>query len=76
MGHSHPNPLIDTREYEVEFPDGSINVLMVDAIAEAMYSQVNEQGQSNAVLSEIVDHQKDGMALEIDDSFNLGTGQC
>jgi hypothetical protein len=27
-------------------------------------------------LSEIVDHQKDGMALEIDDSFNLGTGQC
>jgi hypothetical protein len=75
-GHSHPNPLINTREYEVEFPDDSIDVLMVDAIAEAMYSQVDEQGWSYAVLSKIVDHWKDGTALEIDDSFNPGTSQC
>jgi hypothetical protein len=27
-------------------------------------------------LSKIVDHQKDGSALEIDDSVNPGTGQC
>jgi hypothetical protein len=52
VGHSHPNPLLDTREYEVEFPDGSINVLLVDVIAEAMYSPVNEQGWSYAVLSD------------------------
>jgi hypothetical protein len=64
------------REYEVEFPDGFIDVLMVDVIAEAMYLQVNEQGWSYAVLSKIVDHQKDGSALEIDDSVNPGTGQC
>jgi hypothetical protein len=72
VGCSHLNPLLDTREYEVEFPDGSINVLMVNVIAEAMYSRVDDQGQSYAILSNIVDHWKDGMALAIDNSSIQG----
>jgi hypothetical protein len=37
IGHSHPNPLLDMREYEVEFLDGSIDVLTANVIAEVMY---------------------------------------
>jgi hypothetical protein len=40
-----------------------------------MYLQFDEQGRSYAILSEIVDHQKDGTAVAVDDSFNPGTGQ-
>jgi hypothetical protein len=43
-GCLHPNLMLDMREYKVEFPNGSINVLITNAIAEAMYSQVDEQG--------------------------------
>ena len=75
VGRSNTNPLLDSREYEVEFPDGSIDVLMANAIAEALYSQVDDEGWSYAVLSGIVDHKKDGTALLADDAFIQGTGQ-
>jgi hypothetical protein len=68
------NPLLDTREYEVEFPDGSIDVLTANAIAESLYSQVNKEGGSYSILSEIVDHHtKDGNAISGDDAKILGT---
>ncbi len=73
VGRSNPNPLLDSREYEVEFPDGSIDVLTANAIAESMYSQVDQEGNSFSVLSEISDHRKDGNAVSIDDSFIPGT---
>ena len=57
------NPLLDTREYEVEFPDGSIDILSTNTIAENLYSQVDQEGNSYAVLSGIVDHRKDNSAV-------------
>jgi hypothetical protein len=50
------NPLLDTRENEVKFPDGSIDVLTANAIAESLYSQGDEEGRSYLILSGIVDH--------------------
>ena len=73
VGRSNTNPLLDTREYEVEFPDGSIDVLTVNAIAESLYSQVDDEGRSYSVLSEIVDHRSDGNAISSDDAKIPGT---
>ena len=73
IGRSNNNPLLDTREYEVEFPDGSVDVLTANTIAEALYSQVDDEGRTYAVLSGIVDHRKDGSAVALDDSFMPGT---
>ena len=67
MGRSNNN------EYEVEFPDGSVDVLTANTIAEALYSQVDDKGKTYAVLSGIVDHRKDGSAVAIDDSYMPGT---
>jgi hypothetical protein len=75
VGRSNTNPLLDTREYEVEFPDGSIDVLTANAIAESLYSQVDEEGRSYAVLSTIVDHRKDGNAVAGDDAMIPGTNR-
>ena len=75
VGRSNPNPLLDTREYEVEFPDGSAEILTANAIAEALYSQVDEEGRRYAILSEIVDDRKDGNAVSGDEAFIPGTNR-
>jgi hypothetical protein len=59
IGRRNPNPLMDTREYEVVFPDGSLGSYMANIIAENIYSQVNEEGNNFALLSEIIDHEQD-----------------
>lgn len=74
-GVSHSNPLLDTREYEVEFPDGSIDVLTANAIAENLYSQVDEHGRTFLAMRSILDHRKDGTAVAADDSFIPGTNK-
>ena len=38
-GKSHLNPILDTRTYEVEFPDGEVNEYSANVIAENMWSQ-------------------------------------
>jgi hypothetical protein len=69
-------PMLDTRMYEVEFPDGSMEVVMANLIAENLYSQVDAEGNSFSVIKEIIDHCKDGHALLKDDGFLITkTGQ-
>jgi hypothetical protein len=74
VGLRNANPLRDTREYEVEFPDGSTDALMANLIAENMFSQIDSEGRSYAILKEIVDHRTNGHALSIDDGFFIGKG--
>ncbi|KAI2511643.1 Reverse transcriptase (RNA-dependent DNA polymerase) [Fragilaria crotonensis] len=69
IGQRHANPLLDSRLYEVEFPDGSTEAITANLIAENMLSQVDDEGRSYAVMSEIVDHRTNGHALSKDDGF-------
>jgi hypothetical protein len=74
VDHLNMNPLLDTREYKVEqFSDGSIDLLTANAITESLYSQVDKEGRSYSILSEIVDHCKDGNAISDDDAKIPGT---
>lgn len=75
LGVSNANPILDTREYEVEFPDGSVDVLTANLIAESMYAQVDEEGQTYAIISEILDHRKDSSATSPDDAKIPGTNR-
>jgi len=43
LGTRNKNPILDTREYEVQFADGTTDVLSANIIAEAMYSQCDEE---------------------------------
>jgi len=69
VGRRHHNPMLDKREYEVEFPDGAVDTFTANLIAENMYSQVDADGRSYALLSEIIDHKSDGSAVRKDDGF-------
>ena len=69
IGRSHPNPLFDTREYEIEFTDGSKEKYQANVIAENMFAQVDDEGHQYLLLQEITDHRKDNSAVPISDGF-------
>jgi hypothetical protein len=72
VGTRHSNPILDTREYEVELPDGSINVYAANIIAENMYAQIDHEGCEFLLMKEITDHKVDGNAVCKDDGFTTG----
>jgi hypothetical protein len=69
IGIRNDNPLLDTRQYEVELPDGSVEVYTSNILAENLYSQVDEEGRTFRLIEEIVDHRSDGNAIRKDDGF-------
>jgi len=69
MGRRNRNPLLDSRLYEVEFPDGSTDAFTANIIAENMFSQVDDEGLAYSILDEVVDHRTNGHALSKDDGY-------
>jgi hypothetical protein len=56
IGRAHSNPLLDTREYEVEYADGERETLTANILAENILAQVDEDGHRQLLLDEIVEH--------------------
>ena len=69
VGKRHSNPILDTRMYEVEFLDGSTDVMTTNLMAENLYSQVDKEGEIYMVMKEILDHWKTAAAIKPDDGF-------
>jgi hypothetical protein len=69
IGKRNANPILDTREYEVEMPNGSVAEYVANVIAENLYSQVDSEGRQFLILSEITDHSKDASAISKDQGF-------
>ena len=72
---AHNNPLFDTREYDIEFTDGSIEKYAANIISENMFAQVDDEGIENIIMKDIVDHKKDHIAIPISEgksrSYNI-----
>jgi hypothetical protein len=69
IGRAHTNPLFDTREYVIEFTDGSTENYFANVIAECMYAQVDAEGNQFQLLYEITNHRSDKLVIRIDDGF-------
>jgi hypothetical protein len=67
IGLCASNPILDTWQYKVDFPDGSTESYSANLIAESLYSQVDEEGRQFQLMDKISDHLKDGSALSMDD---------
>ena len=61
------NPILDTREYTVQFKDGEVTELTTNAIAESMYAQCDPDGNQYVLLDDIIDFRKTNPALSIED---------
>ena len=68
-----PNPLLNSKLYEVEYLDGSTETLAANIIAENLLSQVNDDGHRELLLDEIVDHRKTKDALSKEESVGKYT---
>jgi hypothetical protein len=69
IGTANDNPLMDSRMYEVEFIDGTIEILPANIIAENILSQVDSEGHRQLFIDEIIDHRKTKDAIDIKDGF-------
>ena len=69
VGTAHTNPILDTRVYNVHFPDGHTEEYAANIISENIYSQVDDDGNRFLLLSEIINHRSDHTAIPIDDKF-------
>jgi hypothetical protein len=72
----HLNPILDTREYKVLFPDGSTDCYTTNMIAESLYSQVDADGREFMLMKEIMDHQSDGSAVPVDGTYDVDPNSC
>ena len=56
IGTFNVNPLLNTRVYLAEFPDGHIQELNANIIAKAIYSNLNKDGFEDQLFQDIIDH--------------------
>jgi hypothetical protein len=68
-GRANANSMLDSRTYEIEFPDGRSDEYTVNIIAENMYAQCDTEGNQFNIMDCIIDHKKDGHTLERADMY-------
>jgi len=64
------NPLLDSRVYDVLFPDGSIEQYTANTISECIYSYIDYEGRRYSLLDQIADHRKNESTINIDQLNN------
>ena len=62
----NPNPMLDTRIYDVMFHDGSIKQYAANITEEHMYSQLDEDGHHYQLLESIINHCTNGLEVNSD----------
>lgn len=75
IGKAHANPLLDTREYEVQLEDGTYDSYFANTIAENLYAQCDAEGREFNTVKDIIGHRTDGRALSMDDGHYYVGGQ-
>ena len=56
IGRTSNNPLLDSRQYKLEYLDGTTEVLTANIIAENLLAQVDDQGHRQLMIDEIEEH--------------------
>jgi hypothetical protein len=69
VGLANHNPILDTRTYDVQFPDGEVAEYAANIIAENVWAQCDPDGRQRVLMEAIIDHKMDGHALKPADSF-------
>jgi len=63
------NRYLDTRTYDVMFPDGSVSEYAANIIAESIHSQIDDEGHRYQILDHISDHKVDNKAVKHCDAW-------
>ena len=63
IGRAHKNSLLDTRDDYVELEGGTTYSYFSNVIADNVYSKLDSEGHQTVVMSDILDHQRDGTVV-------------
>jgi len=66
IGEYDDNPILNTRVYDVLFPDGIVHQYLANIIAQNIYEPSDEDGFRYQLLDEIIDHKKTKDAVPIE----------
>jgi len=69
VGTKNTNPILDSRIYNVKFPDGHYGQYAANILAESIYASVDHDGYDCGYLDKIVDHKKNKVAINKEDGF-------
>ena len=69
IGLRNSNPILDTRSYQVQLPDGSVDTYGANIIAESIMSGVDDEGNLFVLMDEIIDHRKNGDEISENDAW-------
>ena len=67
VGRAHEKPILDTRQYIVEFEDGEEAELAANVIATSMYAQCDPDGHEYFMFDSLVDFRRSDDALRPED---------
>ena len=56
VGVANEDPMLDTRRYNVKYINGSSEVIAANIIAENILSDIEEEGNSQMLLDDVIDH--------------------
>jgi hypothetical protein len=70
-GLRNSNPILDTRSYDVQLPDGSIGTYGANILAENIMSSVDDEGNLFVLMDEIIQHRKTKEALVGEDGWYI-----
>ena len=59
IGSPNVNPILDTRVYELQFPDGRIEDYSMNIIVENLIAQTDAEGYDTGIFKEIIDYRWD-----------------
>jgi hypothetical protein len=68
-GRANANPMLDTRNYEIQFSDGRSDEYTANVIAENMYAQCDIEGSQFSLMEGIIEHKTDGHAVAPADMY-------
>jgi hypothetical protein len=68
-GRSNANSMLDTRNNEIEWPDGCSDEYTANVIAYNMYAQCDIEGRQYNLMEGIIDHKTDGHAVAPSDMY-------
>ena len=72
LGRAHANPVFDTREYDIDFTDGSVDKYTAKIVAENMVAQVDDKSNQYLLMNDITDHRKNNTDIPKYDGITRG----
>jgi hypothetical protein len=74
VGCRHRNPILDSRIFTVEFPDGDQQDIAYNVLTKHLYSQVETEGNQYHLFRAIVNHRRTKQAADKADQYRVSHG--